>query len=228
MKTLADLADMCPTMYIGMRERKEKSKNTGTWNAKAFRNASPSLIMSHISRLTSFVSCLSYVSCLTPHSNASCPMPPVPRYGNMCPVSHLLTYISFSCLTFPVSHLLSYVSCLTIPVSCLLAFVSCLMSPVSCLTVLSNLSCQTPIFFLMSPVSHLLSHVSHLLSSVSYLKSLLSHILSYVPVWRHLSSFSRLLSHVPQQCLINPFVPGDFFSQISLPNLVERCIAWID
>ena len=123
MKNLADLADMCQTMYIGIRERKEKSKITGTWNAKAFRNARPSLIMSHISCLTSFVSCLSYVSCLTPPSNASCPMPPVPRYGNMCPVSHLLTYISFSCLTFPVSHLLSYVSQF-------LSHVSWLLSPV--------------------------------------------------------------------------------------------------
>ena len=186
-----------------------------------------SCLIYHVSHLLSPVSLMSPVLHLLPMPSVPCLLG-VPRYGNMCPVSHLLTYISFSCLTFPVSHLLSYVSCLTIPVSCLLAFVSCLMSPVSCLTVLSNLSCQTPIFFLMSPVSHLLSHVSHLLSSVSYLKSLLSHILSYVPVWRHLSSFSRLLSHVPQQCLINPFVPGDFFSQISLPNLVERCIAWID
>ena len=28
--------------------------------------------------------------------------------------------------------------------------------------------------------------------------------------------------------ILNPLVPGDFFSRISLPNLVERCIAWID
>ena len=27
---------------------------------------------------------------------------------------------------------------------------------------------------------------------------------------------------------VNPLVPGDFFLRISLPKLVERCIAWIE
>ena len=109
----------------------------------------------------------------------------------MCSHHSCLMY-SVSCLTSPVSRLLSHVSCLTSPVSRLLSHVSCLTLPVSCLT--SPVSCLTP------PVSRLWSHVSHLLSPISCLTSPVSRLLS--PVSCLTSRVSNLLSHVP--CLRCP------------------------
>ena len=48
---------------------------------------------------------------------------------------------------------------------------------------------------------------------------------SCMPSWTRLKNMFWLL---PTWRLLNPLVPGDFFSRISLPKLVERCIAWIE
>ena len=106
-----------------------------------------------------------------------------------CLLSRLLSPVTspVSCLTYPVSCILSHASCLMYPVSCILSHVSCLTYPVSCF--LSHVSCLT------YPVSRILSHVSCLTYSVS---RVLSHVsrLKY-PVSRLLSHDSSLTSPVP-------------------------------
>ena len=87
-----------------------------------------------------------------------------PRHLTLAPLCHILGEKIVSRLLSSVSHIMSPVyhvsclniSCLTSPVSCLLSLLSCLLfpvkSPVSCL--LSYVFCPT------SPASCLLSHVS--------------------------------------------------------------------
>ena len=146
----------------------------------------------------------------------------------------------FSCLSSPLSGLLSLISCLTSHVSghlsCLMSpvscFLSCLMSPVSYSCFPPSISHLLPQFScLLSPVLHSLSHVSCLMSTVSSLlppiscltspvscfvsclmPPVLSHLFCIVsPVSCILSSISWLLSHV--SCLMSPVSP--FLSHVS-------------
>ena len=119
----------------------------------------------------------------------NCFMYYVPISGHQSLVSCLKSPSQVSCLTSPLSRLLSHVSCLLSHVSCLLSHV--LLDPVSCLTLSClTLSCLTISCLtsacLTSAVSRLLSHVS--CPTVSCLTS----------------AVSRLLSHEPSNLLLSP------------------------
>ena len=102
--------------------------------------------MSHVTCLTYLVLHLMY-PVLSLLSHVSCHIFPV----SLSCLTHVSCHPHVSCLTSPVSHLLSHVSCLMSPVSSFLSPVSHLLSHVSCPT---------------SPVSRLLSHIYCLTSPV--------------------------------------------------------------
>ena len=100
-------------------------------------------LLSHVSVLRSPLSCL-----LSHVVNHTCLTYPVSCL--LSPVSHLLSLVS--CLTSPVLRLLNYIFCITSPVKHLLSPVSRLLYPVSRL--LSYFSCLTyPVLCLTFPVS---------------------------------------------------------------------------